>query len=110
MSKLAKLMRRATTLPGVPQGRHVAERAVAPYLRADLDSLHRDLLAAVERIGAIERRLDAIDANMPTVLNAVVSVNGNARLTRRELESVRGEIGELRSTLDGKASVDSLSE
>ena len=110
MSKLAKLMRRAATLPGVPQGRHVAERAVAPYLRADVESLHRDLLEAVQRIGAVERRLDAIDENMPPVLNAVVSVNGNARVMRRELETVRTELGELRSTLDGKASVDSLSE
>ena len=109
MSKLAKLTRRAATLPGVPQGRHVAERAVAPYLRADLEALHRDLLEAVERIGAVERRLDAIDENMPTVLNAVVSINGNARLVRRELETVRGELGELRSTLDGHASVDSPS-
>jgi hypothetical protein len=110
MSKLAKLKRRAANLPGVPQGRHVAERAVAPYLRADVESLHRDLLEAVERIGAVERRLDAIDENMPTVLNAVVSINGNARLVRRELETVRGEIAGLRSVLDGEAQVDSHSE
>ena len=93
------MKRRLAALPGVPQGRHVAERAVAPYLRADLDSLHHDLLQAFDRITVIEQRLDAIEENMPAVLNAVVSTNGNARLVRRELEDVRGAVDELRTAL-----------
>jgi hypothetical protein len=103
VSKLAGLMRRLTGLPGVPQGRHVAERAFAPYLRADLESLHGDLLAACERITSIEQRLEAIEEHMPAVLNAVVSTNGNARLVRREIEDVRTDVAALRSALDRSA-------
>jgi hypothetical protein len=86
-------------LPGVPQGRHVAERAFAPYLRADLESLHGDLLAACERVAVIEQRLRAIEEHMPAVLNAIVSTNGNARLVRREIEEVRGDVVALRAAL-----------
>ena len=96
-------MRRLTGLPGVPQGRHVAERAFAPYLRADLESLHRDLLEACDRLAGIEQRLEAIEEHMPAVLNAVVSTNGNARLVRREIEDVRGDVAALRSALDRSA-------
>ena len=93
-------MRRVTTLPGVPQSRHVAERAVAPYLRADLTSLHQDLVAVIDRVGRIEERLDGIEQHMPMVLNAIVSTNGNARLVRREIEEVRGDVVALRTTLN----------
>jgi hypothetical protein len=100
VARFKRFVRRATTLPGVPQARHVTERAVAPYLRADLSSLHRDLVNALERLGDIERRLDAIEENMPAVLNAIVSTNGNARITQRELTSVRAELADVRATLD----------
>jgi hypothetical protein len=103
VGKLAGLMRRLAGLPGVPQGRHIAERAVAPYLRADLESVHRDLLDACERMAGIERRLVAIEEHMPAVLNAVVSTNGNARLVRREIENVRGEVVALRVALGQSA-------
>ena len=85
----------------MPQARHVTERAVAPYLRADLHSLHQDLVAAVERIHAVEQRLDAIEEHMPAVLNAIVSTNGNARLTQRELTGLRDEVGALRQAVEG---------
>jgi ABC-type transporter Mla subunit MlaD len=96
---LAKFMRRVTKLPGVPQSRHVAERAVAPYLRADLTSLHQQLLATIERLDAVEAQLrelvttvGAIEQYQPAVLNAIASTNGTARVLRRELESVRQDV------------------
>lgn len=95
MARFTRFLRRATTLPGVPQARHVTERAVAPYLRADVQSLHHDLVDALERLGAVERRLDAIEEHMPAVLNAIVSTNGNARLTQRELTALREQVAEL---------------
>ena len=99
VARFKRFVRRATTLPGVPQARHVTERAVAPYLRADLRSLHRDLVDALDRLGRIEQRLDAIEENMPAVLNAIVSTNGNARLTQRELTSLRAELADVRAAL-----------
>jgi phage shock protein A len=97
VARFSSFVRRAARLPGVPQARHVTERAVAPYLRADLHSLHSDLVDALERIGRIEQRLDAIDEHMPAVLNAIVSTKGNARLTQREMTALRAEIAELRA-------------
>ena len=85
--------------PGVPQSRHVAERAVAPYLRADLTSLHRQLLDMIERLDAVETQLrelsstvEAIEQYQPAVLNAISSTNGTARVLRRELETVRQHV------------------
>jgi chromosome segregation ATPase len=96
---LAKFMRRVTKLPGVPQSRHIAERAVAPYLRADLTSLHEELLATIERLDAVEAQLrelvttvGAIEQYQPAVLNAIASTNGTARVLRRELESMRQDV------------------
>ena len=96
---LKRFVRRATTLPGVPEARHVAERAVAPYLRADLHSLHQDLVEVAERLNRLEHRLDAIEEHMPGVLNAIVSTNGNARLAQREMTALRDEVAELRAAL-----------
>jgi ABC-type transporter Mla subunit MlaD len=83
----------------VPQTRHVAERAVAPYLRADLSSLHLQLLETIERLDAVEAQLrelnttvGAIEQHQPAVLNAIASTNGTARILRRELESVREQV------------------
>ena len=36
MGRLTRFFSRGAKLPGMPQARHVAERAVAPYLRDDL--------------------------------------------------------------------------
>jgi chromosome segregation ATPase len=95
-------MRRVTKLPGVPRSRHIAERAVAPYLRADLTSLHQQLLDTNERLDAVEAQLrelsttvGSIEQYQPAVLNAISSTNGTARVLRRELESVRQHVTEL---------------
>jgi hypothetical protein len=83
----------------VPQSRHVAERAVAPYLRADLTSLHGQLLEVIERLDAVEVQLrelgttvGAIEQHQPAVLNAIASTNGTARILRREIENVRQQV------------------
>jgi uncharacterized protein (DUF3084 family) len=86
----------------VPQSRHVAERAVAPYLRADLAALHNQLLDTIARLDAVEAQLrelsttvGAIEQHQPAVLNAIASTNGTARILRRELETVRQHVTEL---------------
>src|SRR5687768_1212796 len=86
-------------LPGMPKARHVAEKAVAPYLRNDLarmlDEL-RQVGARTEQLYAqvqeMQRRNDALaeatarlERHQPTVLNAISTANGASRLVRREL-------------------------
>jgi hypothetical protein len=114
LTRALKPLRRA---PGVPEARHLAERAVAPYLRADLHQLHATLLEAVGRLEALEaanhqvthaQRLSAdaivrIEANQPAVLSAIASTNGTSRLVRRELDAVRGELDEVRKVAGGDA-------
>jgi hypothetical protein len=108
MAGLKSALRRLTTVRGVPQARHVAERAVAPYLRHDVHSLHLDHVALVRRIENLERvvadtgveerlsaqiagmahAIDQIERHQPAVLNAIASVNGTVRILRREFEAV----------------------
>ena len=108
MAGLKSALRRLTTVRGVPQARHLAERAVAPYLRDDVHSLHLDHIALVQRMENLERiaadtsleqRVDAhlarmlhtiadIERHQPAVLNAIASVNGTVRILRREFEAV----------------------
>ncbi len=84
-------VRRLLRLPGVPEARHVTERAVAPYLRADLVSVHETQLQHNHRLVEAEKTLHAtaaatadIERYQPAVLNAIASTNGTARLLRRE--------------------------
>lgn len=93
MGRLKDVVRRITRVPGVPEARHVTERVVAPYLRADLQGIHADQIGMSSRIDALHGRLDTfssrlddMDQHMPLVLNAIASTNGTARLLRRELE------------------------
>jgi hypothetical protein len=92
MSRFSRFVRRATKTRGVAKARHLSERAVAPYLRADLTSLHHDLVETIERLNRLQERVDAIEEYQPAVLNAISSTNGNARLLRRELDGVRAEL------------------
>src|SRR5688500_17027823 len=106
MAGLKSALRKMARLRGVPQARHVAERAVAPYLRADVHSLNLDHVSLVQRIENLERVLadtdarissqiagmahaiDEIERHQPAVLNAITSVNGTVRILRREFEAV----------------------
>ena len=96
---LERLRARIRRLPGVPQGRHVAERAVAPFLRADLHSLHQDVIIIADRMTDAQRDLDLlrrtvadIETHLPAVLNAISSMSGASRLAKRELDSLRSEV------------------
>jgi hypothetical protein len=91
MSAVRQYVRRLLRLPGVPEARHVTERVVAPYLRADLMSLHETLLQHNHRLVHAEELLHStaaatsdIERHQPAVLNAIASSNGTARLLRRE--------------------------
>jgi SAM-dependent methyltransferase len=118
MSPVQQFVRRLLRLPGVPEARHVTERAVAPYLRADLTSMHATQLEHNHRLVHAEELLHStaaataeIERHQPAVLNAIASVNGTARLlrreqgeldafTRRELGDARGELVEIRDLAD----------
>jgi hypothetical protein len=107
MGRSSSFIRRILRLPGVPEARHVAERAVAPYLRADLVSLHETILEHNHRLRHVEDRvngaadvIDDVQRHMPAVLNAIASVNGTARLLRRELDEVSGELKATGARLD----------
>lgn len=102
MSRLKNLLHRGTKLPGMPKARHITERAVAPYLRADLHSLHLDLISLAERLTALEdanRALSTavadIETHMPPVLNAIASTNGTARILRRDFDRLHTDVAGL---------------
>lgn len=119
MGRLKNMLRRVTRAPGVPTARHLTERAVAPYLREDLYSLHQGLLDTVRRLEVQEQHLAAevlhntatrdavtdIERHMPSVLNAIASTNGTTRLLRREFELVRDDIAGLRAHVGNLVSV-----
>jgi hypothetical protein len=110
MSRIADRLRRLTGLPGVPQARHVAERSVAPYLRADLHTLATDHEATVQRLAALEIKVDQLLAmhlqsadalnqiavHQPTILNAIASTNGTTRLLTREVGALREAVADSR--------------
>jgi hypothetical protein len=103
MGLLKRALRPMRRAPGVPQARHLAEQAVAPYLRADVSSLHDTLLELVGRVESLERSnhetihrtgqmadtIGELESRQPAVLNAISSVNGTSRLLRRELDGLR---------------------
>ena len=121
MAGLKSALRRLTKLRGVPEARHVAERAVAPYLRHDVHSLNLDHVALAQRIEGLEQvvaetdartsgqiagmahAIEQIERHQPAVLNAIASVNGTTRILRREFEAVAQlatEIERLRAHTD----------
>jgi SAM-dependent methyltransferase len=100
-------VRRLLRLPGVPEARHVTERAVAPYLRADLVSMHETQLEHNHRLVEAEKTLHAtaaatadIERYQPAVLNAIASTNGTARLLRREQAELQEKVRADTSRLD----------
>ncbi|MEO5899103.1 MAG: hypothetical protein ABIR68_03090 [Ilumatobacteraceae bacterium] len=119
MGRLKNMFRRVTKAPGVPTARHLTERAVAPYLREDLYTLHQGLLDTVRRLEVQEQNLAAevvrnaatrdavtdLERHMPSVLNAIASTNGTTRLLRREFDLVRGDVTGLRQHVGNLVSV-----
>lgn len=113
---MRNVLKRLTRVRGIPQARHMAERAVAPYVRDDVHNLLLDHQRTAERVSELEHqmaRLERIEAHMPTLLNAISSANGTTRLLMREVgeaqslfaaqaekvDSVTGRIEGLRSEL-----------
>lgn len=112
MSRLRRALRRATTVPGVPRARRIAEHVVAPQLRADVHALGIDHGSTVARIASLERRLDALglEQHMPAVLNAVSSTNGTARLLRRDVAALESVVDAMAAEIevDRRSSMESL--
>jgi predicted SAM-dependent methyltransferase len=93
----------------MPKARHVAEKAVAPYLRNDLASTLDELRLVGARteqlyaqVEALQRRSDElaeatarIERHQPSVLNAISTANGASRLVRRELGQQIAEVADL---------------
>lgn len=113
MGRLTRFLAGGARLPGMPKARHVAEKAVAPYLRDDLVATlaelrqvgaRTDLLQA--QIEGMQRRIDELsesnarlERHQPTVLNAISTANGASRLLRRELGQQITELTELVRTV-----------
>ncbi len=107
MGRVKEGLRRLTKSPGVPQARHIAERSVTPHLRADFHQLGLDHGLTVERLSALELKVDrmyssvdALDAHIPAVLNAIASTNGTTRLLARETDGLRASITDMAHRLD----------
>jgi len=101
-----KLLQRLTRLRGVPQARHVAERAIAPYVRDDVHQLLLDHQRTAERVSDLEsqiaetlsvlarsiERIDRVETHLPTVLNSIDSTNSTTRLLMREADELKALI------------------
>ncbi|MCU1500245.1 MAG: hypothetical protein JWM47_4198 [Acidimicrobiales bacterium] len=113
MSGLRNMVRRVTKSPGVPQARHLAERSVAPYLRADVHQLaidheenHHRITELQLRVEELARALGEIEGTQPQVLNAVASTGGTARTLARAIETGDAAIrAEMRPHIDAIAHV-----
>lgn len=105
MGRVAQGVRKLAKTPGIPQARGLAERSVAPYLRADMHGLAADHGLTVDRLSELELKVDTlyqalsglhhtvevIESHQPEVLNAIASTNGTTRLLARRLnEKIEG--------------------
>src|SRR4051812_4059236 len=95
MARVRSKIRLLAKAPGVPEARHVTERAVAPYLRADVHQLGLDHSLTVGRLSALELKVQAlvdsvaaIELHQPTILNSIASTNGTARLLARQVSEL----------------------
>jgi hypothetical protein len=107
--RMRRLVRALTRLPGVARARQLIEKAVAPYVRADIHRHRLELDAVRQRIGELEEWLRGLgdeihgrdvpiaelraavadlERHLPPVLNAIASTNGAARVLARRLDEV----------------------
>jgi predicted SAM-dependent methyltransferase len=110
MDMLRRTAARAARLPGFRSLRVLSGRFVSPEIRDQLKQLesvdadtsehltvlyHRSLndnhrLTIIEEtLAELKSGIDELQAHMPTVLNAISSTHGSARLLRRELDAVQ---------------------
>ena len=79
MSRVKNMVRKLLQMPGVPQARHVAEKAVTPHVTAQVHAL-------TVGYAELERKVDAVWEHQPAVLNAIASTNGTARILVRQFQ------------------------
>jgi predicted SAM-dependent methyltransferase len=103
VGRLTNFLARGAKLPGMPEARHVAERAVAPYLRDDLAATLDRMVAVEAQISELQAKLERLERHQPTVLNAISTANGASRLLRRDLVETEARlmahVGELREQM-----------
>jgi hypothetical protein len=97
IGRLKSFLRKLPRAPGVPQARYIAERAVTPSVTAHVHALGIDHAATEARLSAVEQKLENLSAPHSTVLNAINSQQGTARLLRREVEDLRARIEMIRA-------------
>ncbi len=108
--RLKRTILRVTAVRGVVKGRRVAELAVTPSVRFELERLasnladlsaahHRTALVGHEALG----RLGDLETHMPTVLNAIASMSGAARISARQSQAALHAQHELRTALTATA-------
>ena len=85
MGRLSNFLSRGAKVPGMRKARHVAERALAPYLRDDLNATLARTVDLQSQISEMRLKLERIERHQPTVLNAISTSNGASRLLRRDL-------------------------
>ena len=91
----------------------MAEKAVAPYLRADLEALGISHAATAERLAALEIKVAGLvesvasmSTSQPEVLNAIASTGGTARTLARAIEAGDAAVrAEMRPHIDAIALV-----
>lgn len=74
--------------PAVGRVRRSAALFVAPFYHERISALH-------DRLNQHDGRIYTLEQHMPSVLNAIASVNGSARLLRREMEQRTSHISAL---------------
>ena len=95
MQRLRNLKRQVLGLPHVPQARHLAERAVAPYLRADVHDLAGNLQTVHENVNS---RLVQVESRLDRAVTHVSDIGATAsasnRLLRREQVHAEGKVAD----------------
>ena len=80
---------RLRSAPMVAKLRHVAERAFAPYLRADLLSIRDDVQRIKIELADVRRTVDDLERHIGPLLRSISSANGTAQLLRHEMDALR---------------------
>lgn len=78
--------------PVVRGVRRAFGRLGAPGLNPELESLHRGVLELSTRHDALAATVRELELHIPTVLNAIASTHGTARLLRRELDATAARV------------------
>jgi hypothetical protein len=114
MGKTRRFLRRLAKARGVPQARHIAERSIAPYVRADLHELWLSHVGVVDHLTALQQVVDRLQAQVhgaavllqsmethqPMILNAIASTNGTTRILSRETARIAARETALKAAIE----------